>query len=119
MDKFIFIAIFMLASAWLRTYFEKQHFTIVQRLARGSHIGLALGCILCLFSEYYRSMNGIPGMSGKDVLVFMALILCMGVFGSLPQAKDDAESLRELLDDPENVTPKQRMEAIRKKHGID
>ena len=119
MDKFIFIAIFIFASAWLRIYFEKQHFTFVQRLARGSLLGLALGCIMYLFSVYYRSVNGIPGMSSKDVLVFMALTLCMGVFGSLPQAKDDAESLRELLDDPENITPKQRMEIIRKNHGID
>ncbi len=119
MDKFIFIAIYMFASAWMRSHIDQKGYSIFQRLYRGLLFGAITGVALYVFGTQYRELNGLPAMIGSDLLIFVGLSLGMGLFSSLPEAKDEGESLRELLDHPDNITPKQRMEAIRKSKNSD
>lgn len=114
-EKLILIAILVIASSKFKLYLDGRGYSFTQRLCHGLFVGMLLAFLACGFAVVYRVVNELPMIEVKDALLFAGLSLGMTLLSSLPSPKDE-EPLRELLDDPENVTPAQRMKAIRDKN---
>lgn len=116
METFVFIGIYMFASGWFRSRLDAKDLSFKERLPKGLAFGFISGAIFLVFAIQYRSAKNIPEMGFTELGLYFCLFFFLGVFSSLRRSDDDGEDLRKLLDDPKNITPKQRMRAIREKN---
>ena len=116
MDTLFFVAIFTFASVRMRTIYDKKKLPWNKRWFGGLSLGAIFGLLATVSGMYIRESNESGPMEAKEWALYFALFLFLGIVSVFKQPKDDAESLRELLDDPEKITPKQRVEAAKAKH---
>lgn len=116
MDRGLYLLIYFAGVALLRTHFEKRGFEPTKRATYGFLAGTVSGLCLAFYGKIVRQSTGVEPMSLTELGLWLLVSATITAFAVQTMPKEDNRGLREILDDPENVSIKDRVRAARQKH---
>jgi Na+/proline symporter len=96
--------------------FKQREYDWRTRTKYGLFIGALLGVILTIYGNWVRHNEGSELMSLQGIFIFVVgqAVFVAVVLQKWPETDD--RDVREILDDPDNVSANQRVRAARSRH---